>query len=211
MDITQVSIIVGAYMIISYVTQYFLTKHWIGKMTAVFEKVMAKPLAASMDVLGSLGLLVELQTIMSNFIADTEYERFLVLKGHNGGSIPSPRAKYYVSVIHSTATSEDATKSSGRYTNLEVDLPYLEMLENVTLNGVVGLKTSDMQEGILKRIYEKEGVVQSYVFFISRSETELYYGSISRYNLEGAELQTVVVKCIDAVCYLKKLKTNTHI
>lgn len=129
--------------------------------------------------------LAQLHRAMDKVLANTSADRFLILKGSNGGGVPKPGSPYFVSVIHAVRKDGDSNNLVESYQNLLVDLHYLEMLSDILLKGSVTFKVSKMPKGLLQRIYQSEGVTSSTVFSIAKSETELFFGIIATHRPDG--------------------------
>jgi hypothetical protein len=116
--------------------------------------------------------------LMDKLRDDTNIERVLILKSHNGDGVPKPGYQLKVTALYESYEPPFQNKIDA-YKNLTVDGDYILMLEQVRQYGYTAFYTHDMKDSLLKRIYEDEGVFWSYVFYIGRDKHNWYFASLS--------------------------------
>ncbi len=120
---------------------------------------------------------VKIYDEMHRVLADTDVERFLIFKAHNGGGLIRPMTPLYASVIHEDYT-EPFTSVKEKYQQLRIDSEYIRLLDQVCGLKKVEIYTKDVKSQFLKEIYDGEGVKYSEVFFLGQDKKNLYYCSI---------------------------------
>jgi len=71
------------------------------------------------------------------------------------------------------------------YQRLMVDAHYIDTLAEVFQHGKVLFDVREMPEGLLRRIYVKEGVRWALMFYLHGNSQAFYYGSIATDEAEG--------------------------
>lgn len=132
---------------------------------------------ASVDY--KIGHLAEQQKEMGKLRDQTNVERVLILKSHNGDGVPKPGFQIKVTALYQSW--EPPFKNVvDTYDGLEVDGEYVVMLDRIRREGYVAFFTHQLPLGsLLREIYEKEGVNWSYIFFIASDRTNWYYASLA--------------------------------
>lgn len=129
------------------------------------------------DISRKIGDLAAQQRLMDRLRDETNTQLILVMKSHNGDGVPRPGYKIKVTALYESY-EQPFRNMVDDYKDIEVDGDYLLMLENVKMYGYTAMFTNDMKDSLLRRIYEKEGVVWSYVFFIGRDRQNWYYAIV---------------------------------
>lgn len=112
-------------------------------------------------------------------IRDIGVDRIILFSGHNCGGIPKPTVPFWVSALHWSVVEGDE-KYMSNYQRLHVDAQYIKMLMDIENNGKMHFSKDTMQDGLLKRCYELEGVEESVVYFISFQDNMMFFMTISR-------------------------------
>lgn len=119
-------------------------------------------------------------------------DRILVLRSINGSDKPT-----FASVVFSF-TNDGKFDRSERYRRVDIhdDEPYQQMLEIIKNGHTVSLQTKQMAYGLLKRLYENEGVKESRITMfdnidLGQGKAEICYLSISTFSafVESDELE----------------------
>ena len=167
------------------VPAFLLHKREVGKIQLEMRKHISekKEYKIKTDVLDKV-----LEFSSFNMIKDavdeifemTKADRFLILIAVNG------KVDFnIVSVIFEQHKSNDyKVNAIARYRSLSIDEKYRLMLKNTEKNGTVCMVTSEMEDSLLKNIYEIEGVKFSSIRHILRSSVDddndiLVYSSIA--------------------------------
>ena len=134
------------------------------------------------SILWNLSNLAEIHQLMEEMVERTPATRVLIIRGSNGGGIPKPGSEFYISVVHEhhkDTQSADQKDLHTRYRGIKVDGPYIEMLVEMLTKGFVKYKIARMPAGILKNIYQSDGIKYSEIHHVKNSSTEMFYLSIS--------------------------------
>lgn len=116
--------------------------------------------------------------VMNEVLQGTSAKRFLILKTTNGGGKPRIGAHLYASVLYEDFISPFHSVKA-EYQRVVVDSVYINMLSDISRRGTMFFDTSGMEEGILKRIYDSEGVAASMVAYLNETSDAFYYCSIA--------------------------------
>lgn len=95
----------------------------------------------------------------------TKADRFLILGAINGSSKFNTVSVYYEQHKDKIHSDESAMTM---YQNIGIDDVYRNYLIRAEHEDMVILETKKMEDGMLKRIYEDEGVTHSIIFIITR-------------------------------------------
>lgn len=116
--------------------------------------------------------------IVDDIIKNTIVNRFVLFHTHNGNGQPNYFKPYKVSYLQYNAINPSIIN---KYQNIEVDSDYTKMLIEIQENEghFVKRKVSDMDCGLLKTIYLKEGVKYSEIYYLCATNTGIIYTSIA--------------------------------
>lgn len=131
----------------------------------------------------------DIQRICTHLVKDSEVEMALVLMLTNGGGIPRIGAKLYVSALVNV-TQDVPSHRIPVYKQLEVDIPYIEMLLEAANRGKSMHLTEVMERGLLRDLYREEGVKFSEVWHLMQTDDAYFFASFSTYtdtHLVGAQ------------------------
>jgi len=103
---------------------------------------------------------------MHDIVANTTINRVLILATHNGGHEIKPGTKLYGSVLYETV-AQPFVSVKASYQNIPLDAAYVQVLVELLTNGSVGTVTDTMPKGVLKDLYEREGVKFSKLFYLA--------------------------------------------
>lgn len=115
---------------------------------------------------------------MNTVLNTTEVERFLILKAHNGGGKIKAGSELYASVLYEDYRLPFKTVKEA-YQKLMVDAEYVRMLNDIYINQRCNFISSTMPEGLLKNLYESEGVKYSELYFLYQDKKSFYFCSIA--------------------------------
>lgn len=132
-------------------------------------------------------LTVEMDAIAIRVIRESDVHRCLVLFTTNGGGIPRPGSTLYATAIVNQVDEKHQSKWR-KFEKLEIDMPYLKMLQKVAQQGHQVLYTESMEEGMLREIYEKTGVKYAEVHSLYQAPDAFYYASFA--SMKEAHLET---------------------
>lgn len=121
---------------------------------------------------------IDIYDAMNNVLRETDVQRFLVLKAHNGGGTIKPGSELYVSVVYECYQTPFRSVKN-EYQRLLVDAEYIKMLSEIYINRKMAIDTLTMPNGLLKDLYEKEQVSHAEVYFLHQSKKEFYFLSVA--------------------------------
>lgn len=153
----------------------------IGLMGQIISKLMDGNNKETPNIIEKISLFEsnsETQMIIDRVVAKTNCERFLILKVENGGGKPRVGANLYASVIFESLKKPFISVKS-EYQRLLVDPMYVKMLSDIGLTQHNPLHVNKMKSGILKRLYQSEGVKYSEIHYIGETDTSFYFASIA--------------------------------
>jgi len=131
----------------------------------------------------------DIQRICTQVVKDSDIERALVLMLTNGGGIPKIGAKLYVSALVNV-TQDVPSHRIPIYKQLEVDMPYIEMLLAASSRGRATHLTETMERCMMRDIYREEGVKYSEIWHLMQTDDAYFFVSFSTYtqiHLVGAQ------------------------
>jgi len=137
---------------------------------------------------------------MHAVLEETNVERFLIFKAHNGGGVITPNGELYVSTLYEDYTDPFISVKAD-YQKLPVDVVYAKMLLEIIKNKKVDYKIEEVPEGILKEIYLKEGVRRSLIYFLGQDRKNVYFCSC-------ATSQDIIYDEITVDLAVNKIKQN---
>lgn len=120
---------------------------------------------------------------MHFILEETPVERFLILKAHNGGGVIKPNTPIYSSVLYEDY-AHPFRSVKAQYQRLEADEEYLRMMVELIQKKSITLETGKIPNGLLKNIYQAEGVKYSQLFFLGNDKKNIYYCSCAT-SVEG--------------------------
>jgi len=133
-----------------------------------------QPLKKSVD----LEHLVEIQPILNRVIDDTCIQRVLVMKTENGGGKPRLGAHLYASILYE-AFKAPLSSTKNDYQRILVDDMYVKMLSDIGPTTHNNLSVNKMKDGLLKRIYLRDGVKYSEVYYLTETDDSFIYMTFS--------------------------------
>lgn len=157
---------------------------------AVLALIYRQPVRTAARLLDDLGAIYE---AMRKVVDSTPADRFLILRGSNGGGVPRPGADFHITLVHEA--HKNPTRESVRplYSDLVVDAAYIGMIQELIAKGEIAYTVPDMPTGLLKIIYLSESITYSRKYYLGRTQTEIYFASITtrseheRFNAAGSQ------------------------
>lgn len=126
---------------------------------------------------------VNIYDSMHVVLDETAVERFLIFKAHNGGGIIKPHTPLYISVLYEDYTHPFKSVKDD-YQRLAVDEALIRILAQLPASKSVKIRTEELEKGIVKDIYEGEGVKYSEIFYLGQDRKNIYYCSCGS-SVEG--------------------------
>jgi hypothetical protein len=121
---------------------------------------------------------VNIYDAMHDILDTTSTQRVMIFKAHNGGGIIKPSGELYSSCLYEDYIDPFHSQKA-KYQKIELDGIYLKMLLETMQDGYVHLKTSEMKDGLLKGIYQSEGVTESRIYYLGRTKKYVFYCSLA--------------------------------
>ena len=131
----------------------------------------------------------DIQRICTQLVKGSEVERALMLMLTNGGGVPKIGAKLYVSALVNV-TQDVPSHRIPIYKQLEVDMPYIEMLLAASSRGRTSQLTETMERCMLRDISREENVKYSEIWHLMQTDDAYFFVSFSTYtqiHLVGAQ------------------------
>lgn len=145
---------------------------WSDAVTEIFRflnNIFTSPKKQIMKV-------IRIYDAMHKVIQETNVERFMVFKAHNGGGVINPTGNLYVSVIYEDY-DHPFVSMKDNYQKLSVDVPYAKILVEVIQYKKIDYNTEQMPDCILRQIYVNEGVKRSFIYYLGQDRKNIYFCS----------------------------------
>lgn len=123
----------------------------------------------------------DFQETIDRVINGTGAQRGLMMKTENGGGKPRLGTHLYASVLYE-GYKHPLNSVKNDYQRILVDDIYVKMLSDIGPTTSNKLIVSRMKDGILKKIYQREGIIYSEVHYIGETEDAFFYISFSTTN-----------------------------
>jgi len=124
---------------------------------------------------------------MQNILDKTQMKRILIFASHNSGQEIKAGVKLYTSVFYEKLNSPFKSVKQ-EYQDVPLDADYVNMLVEIMTKGEIIVHTNKIQNGLLKAIYDQEGVKLSIVLYLTDSKRKkVWYMSCST-NEDTSEL-----------------------
>lgn len=114
----------------------------------------------------------------------TGAQRVAVFRAHNGGGLPQMGKPFFVSSLHWSLSPDHARRFPEEgYQSTPVDAAYARLLEELLARRNVHVDPKTLQSAdIITRIYQSEGVVDAYWFYLAAVDTEMSFISVGSYT-----------------------------
>tara|TARA_R110000822_G_scaffold25937_20_gene78542 strand:+ start:452 stop:1144 length:693 start_codon:yes stop_codon:yes gene_type:complete len=112
---------------------------------------------------------VYIQDQLVQFAVDNDIAKILVIKMENGGGIPQIGTDRHISILneYTHPTSIHMLSMKHKFQHYKVDELYLKFIAGVLETGILDVLTIELDDGILKSVYESNGIVRSIILSIS--------------------------------------------
>ncbi len=121
----------------------------------------------------------EIIDITNDMVLDPVIDRILIFRGGNGGSIPKLGKDYHIKAVFEAHKTYPQTSSLKTYAGITPDSHYISMLLNLMENNKESFVIDQMQDSLLKRIYDYEGIKYSEVYSLCQTEEYIFFISFS--------------------------------
>lgn len=130
-------------------------------------------------------------------------DRVLIISTQNGGGVPIPGAELYANILFETYDkSVEAIKSS--WQNRLVDEAYVKMLLRLEKDETFIETTDNLEDGLLKDIYNASGVKKSVVAKIKSTDKKYYYIACT-FNCNTQDEVATKVHVLDAIAKIRDI------
>ena len=159
-------------------------------MTAAIIALLAALINATLDNrrnkrrINQLESQSQINQLMRKCISETTIDRFLILKLHNGANklLEDGILRRYLASCLNEEFKDIHTSVKDLYQLIPVDDYYKELVKKSYNLKYYEFITENEPECDLRKIYKKEKVVQSRLYFIHSSKGTIYYCSASSYK-----------------------------
>jgi hypothetical protein len=134
--------------------------------------------------------LLEVQHIIDRLLNKTTLHSVHIMKTENSGGRPRIGNNIYISILYEGIKGQ-AYSSKEDYQKMLVDEPYVRLLNTIGTVAPAAFKVDEMEEGMLKRIFDNVGIKYVEMYFIGETDTAFYYLSISTTE-EDYEIDKIV-------------------
>lgn len=137
-------------------------------------------------------------------------DRTLVLYTSNGGGIPSAGKSLFLTVLYEIVRGDGLNPITNRFQGLQVDGSYLAFISQVAdpNRGVWQGKPSELEPGLLRSLYESEGVTFAYISRIASTAERFYYLSLHWHDTTPPSQSTIDLAVRTATSELRPLLTG---
>lgn len=132
----------------------------------------------------------EIQQIIDRLLNKTSISGVHFIKTENGGGRPRLGTNIYLSISYE-AVKDSLYLSKVDYQKMLIDEPYIRILNNIGTTQPLVISVGDMEEGMLKRIFDNVGIKYVEMYFIGETDTAFFYVSLSTVD-EGYEFNEIV-------------------
>lgn len=130
------------------------------------------------DFQKQIDLINQTYSILNDILVQHNASRVVLLKTTNGGGVPKLGCLLYSSIIYEVYQNHQKAIKQ-KWQSIKVDESYVEMLFEVLKKGYSLVSTGGIKKGLLRTLYEKEGIDQSLVYYIKENKTDFIYLSIN--------------------------------
>jgi len=140
--------------------------------------------------------------IMEGVVRATFYDRFMVFYAEDSAGILAAGKNLYVTAQYEKLSTEhEITPIIDNIQRWKADTPYYEMFSKMLTDGVVKMRTEDMQPCKLKDIYTMQGVKSCKVYHLmtTKDNAKVFYCSVASTVREEAtdEDRVIISSAID--------------
>lgn len=109
-------------------------------------------------------------------------ERYGLFEGKDSGGLPQAGKPYTVRCLKGKTSVRGKVSPQEKYSfDIQIDTAYINLLTKIVEEGVIRIKTSEMEPGLLKDLHESEGVSDTLIFFLGIVDYRLLFLGVSRY------------------------------
>lgn len=142
----------------------------VSELLRVFQPLFLRPSK-------QIGKVVNIYDAMHYILENSNVERILILKSHNGGGLIKPDTPLYVTCLYEDYTNPlESVKSF--YQKMEVDEQYIRMLRDLSQAKILKRRTENLDDGLLKNAFVKDGILYSEMQYLGQDRRNLYFCSL---------------------------------
>jgi hypothetical protein len=186
----------GFFLLISVLIPLIASKLFSFNILSFFKKYIRKTrfsnhLQKVSEIYKSLEVISKLESV----------ERVILFCGHNCGGLPVFNKPFWVSVI--TTLSKVNTDTFLYNDKVLVDKDYIDLLLKTITEEKVHIEVENMPSCFLKKIYQNEEIIHSYVYYIGVIDNQLIYMSCS------SKTKDLLKKDLDLIdLHINKIKSH---
>jgi hypothetical protein len=146
--------------------------------------------------------------VLVTLLAETDARRIVLLRAENSGQIPRAGQPLYVTVAYEVH-QRGLRRIASEWQRRAVDQAYVATLVELAAQGAVELEVQQLPAGILRTVYEADGIATSWVRSLISTPTAWFYLSIP--FADDAQLDPSVRARVDgAVAQLQQILQDQH-
>lgn len=120
--------------------------------------------------------------ILQIIIRESAVNRAVILKLENGGGIPKLGSTLYSSVVFESCKLP-LTTIKEHWQKQRIDEAYVRMMVKLNKAGELEILADDLEDGILKTLYQAAGIKKARIYKIAEKENRYIYASLNYSNL----------------------------
>jgi hypothetical protein len=110
---------------------------------------------------------VDIQNSLEQFAEAHRVARVLVVRLENGGGVPQLGTVQHISVINEVVLPDGLRPMKQEFQNMVIDGSYQKVLVNMLAQSEVVVKTTDLDAGFMRAMYDSDGVKQTIKLLIT--------------------------------------------
>lgn len=127
---------------------------------------------------GQIKKVVNIYDSLHRVINQTSVERILVYKAHNGGGVIKPDTPLYSTVLYEDYEAP-LPSVKDQYQKLELPENAIRLLLSTCLEKKVKVKVEQLEQGIMRDLYEGDGVAYTEIFYLGQGKKAVYFCSVA--------------------------------
>lgn len=147
--------------------------------SVVLWLIFGRPQRGAVRALDDLSVIYN---AMRDVVDITTADRFLILRGSNGGGLPRPGADFHLYLVHEAHKNPHHESVKALYNDIVADESYIGILRQLNEKGVVQFVTRDMPTGLLKIIFLSEEITCAHLYFLAHTRQEVFFALIATHN-----------------------------
>ena len=131
----------------------------------------------------------DVRDYINKILQRTKFGRVLVFRTTNGGGIPHIGSPIYIKCLFEDFDGDYFTSVKDELNRVEADEHCEKIITSLAKHKKVEVLTKSLEPGLLRDIYESQGVVMSIIYFLHQTKYEFYYMSVAVHRDRLGEIQ----------------------